>query len=339
MNYEEEEEHPSPADSIPPPSVHHVTARMFIKEQPHTPVWSEAEIDRLLAIPSPPPSPLFPCPTYPLGYRAAMIRLRDEIPSTSHLLSSGTLPSGTPPLLPIPLPTPSPPLNLPSTSHKADVLEVTLPPRKRLCIALGLIYEVGESSFAAAARPTGGFKVDYGFIATLDDEIKRDPKRDVGYRITDTWDEMLVGMPGAPATDDTKLGGSTSFKDRGVTGDRPQETSTIHRGTKTAEDTTDLGDSTSEAAGTSKDLAHSPMHRRRPKMTPKRTTRSTPATTTTTNTTSVNDAQLKALINQGIANALAVCDADRSRNGKDNHDSRMGVRRQAPPAHECTYQD
>nr|GFB92253.1 hypothetical protein [Tanacetum cinerariifolium] len=57
---EEEEEHPSPADSIPPPSVHHVTARMFIKEQPHTPVWSEAEIDRLLAIPSPPPSPLFP---------------------------------------------------------------------------------------------------------------------------------------------------------------------------------------------------------------------------------------------------------------------------------------
>nr|GEX14190.1 hypothetical protein [Tanacetum cinerariifolium] len=41
-------------------------------------------------------------------------------------------------------------------------------------------------------------------------------------------------------------------------------------------------------------------------MTPKRTTRSTPATTTTTTTTFVTDAQLKALIDQGVANALAA---------------------------------
>nr|GFD50182.1 hypothetical protein [Tanacetum cinerariifolium] len=64
-------------------------------------------------------------------------------------------------------------------------------------------------------------------------------------------------------------------------------------------------------------------------MAPKRTTRSTPATTTTT-TTSVTDTQLKALIDQGVANALAARDADRSRNGEDSHDSRIGVRRQAP---------
>nr|GFA18938.1 hypothetical protein [Tanacetum cinerariifolium] len=57
---EEEEEHPVPADSILPPLVYRITARMSIKEQPPTPVWSEAEIDRLLAIPSPPPSPLSP---------------------------------------------------------------------------------------------------------------------------------------------------------------------------------------------------------------------------------------------------------------------------------------
>nr|GFD24400.1 hypothetical protein [Tanacetum cinerariifolium] len=37
----------------------------------------------------------------------------------------------TPPLLPIPLPTSSPPLLLPSMSHRADVPEVTLPPQKR----------------------------------------------------------------------------------------------------------------------------------------------------------------------------------------------------------------
>nr|GEW52061.1 putative reverse transcriptase domain-containing protein [Tanacetum cinerariifolium] len=66
--------------------------------------------------------------------------------------------------------------------------------------------------------------------------------------------------------------------------------------------------------------------------------RSTPATTTTT-TTTVTDAQLKELIDQGVANVLAARDADRSRNGEDSHDSKMGVRRQAPPAYECTYQD
>nr|GFC85244.1 hypothetical protein [Tanacetum cinerariifolium] len=34
--------------------------------------------------------------------------------------------------------------------------EVTLPPQKRLDIALGPRYEVGESSFAVAARAAGG---------------------------------------------------------------------------------------------------------------------------------------------------------------------------------------
>nr|GEY06315.1 hypothetical protein [Tanacetum cinerariifolium] len=150
--------------------------------------------------------PLAASPTYPLGYRAAMIRLRAETPSTSHPLPTGTPPSGTPPLLPIPLPTSSPPLILSSTSHRANVPKVTLSPQKRLCIALGLRYEVGESSSATAARPNGGIRADYGFVITLHDKIRRDPKRDVGYRITDTWDEMLVGMPRAPATDDTGLG-------------------------------------------------------------------------------------------------------------------------------------
>ncbi|GKC18274.1 putative reverse transcriptase domain-containing protein [Tanacetum coccineum] len=66
-------------------------------------------------------------------------------------------------------------------------------------------------------------------------------------------------------------------------------------------------------------------------MAPKITTRSTPAITTTP-TTSVTDEQLKRLIDQGIADALATRDADRSRNGEDSHDSGTAVRRQAPPA-------
>ncbi|GJV87992.1 hypothetical protein Tco_1531930 [Tanacetum coccineum] len=59
----------------------------------------------------------------------------------------------------------------------------------------------------------------------------------------------------------------------------------------------------------------------------------------TTPTTSVTDEQLKRLIDQGVADALAARDAERSRNGEDTHDSGTGVRRQAPLARECTYPD
>ncbi|GJV53875.1 putative reverse transcriptase domain-containing protein [Tanacetum coccineum] len=59
-------------------------------------------------------------------------------------------------------------------------------------------------------------------------------------------------------------------------------------------------------------------------MTPKRTTRSTPAATTTTTTTMTN-AQLKAMIDQGVTTALAARDGDRSMNGDDSHNSGTGV--------------
>ncbi|GKF66070.1 hypothetical protein Tco_0192587 [Tanacetum coccineum] len=45
------------------------------------------------------------------------------------------------------------------------------------------------------------------------------------------------------------------------------------------------------------------------------------------------------MINQGVSDALAARDADRSINGDDSHDSGTGVRRQAPLARECTYSD
>ncbi|GKD38995.1 putative reverse transcriptase domain-containing protein [Tanacetum coccineum] len=69
----------------------------------------------------------------------------------------------------------------------------------------------------------------------------------------------------------------------------------------------------------------------------KRTTRASPATTTTT--TPVTNAQLKALIDQGVADALAARDADRSRNGDDSHNSGTGSRRTERTARECTYTD
>ncbi|GJX76216.1 hypothetical protein Tco_0323027, partial [Tanacetum coccineum] len=210
-----------------------------------TPVWSDAEVARLLAISTPPSSPLsswssplpqIPSPSLPLsppspvlspapppspirslGYRATMIRMIAEAASTSHslplpppfILSPTRLdaPSlGIPPPLPISLPTSSPPLLLPSASRREDGPEVTLPPRKRLGITLGPGYEVGESSSAAASRPAGGLRADYGFVATMDREIKRDPEREVGYGITDSWDEIVETLQGAPVSIDTELG-------------------------------------------------------------------------------------------------------------------------------------
>ncbi|GKC88951.1 hypothetical protein Tco_1149600 [Tanacetum coccineum] len=231
------------AATPPPHLAYRVTARISIQDEPPIPSWSDTEVARLLAIPTPPPSPLSPwssplpqipspslplilspllisspppsSTTYPLGYRAAMIRLRAEAPSTSYspppyiILSytrADTPLSGTPPLLPIPLPTSSPSLHLPSIDHGADRLEVCLPTQKRLCFSFAPRYKVGESLYAPAARPTGGFRADYGFVSTIDREIIRDLERDVGYGITNSWDKMLVDMSGAPATDDTELG-------------------------------------------------------------------------------------------------------------------------------------
>ncbi|GJX52979.1 putative reverse transcriptase domain-containing protein, partial [Tanacetum coccineum] len=64
-------------------------------------------------------------------------------------------------------------------------------------------------------------------------------------------------------------------------------------------------------------------------------TRTTPATTT--NTTSVTNAQLHAIIDQGVTAALAARDANR--NDDDSHTSGTGVRRTVRVARECTYQD
>ncbi|GJR28326.1 reverse transcriptase domain-containing protein [Tanacetum coccineum] len=69
-------------------------------------------------------------------------------------------------------------------------------------------------------------------------------------------------------------------------------------------------------------------------MAPKRTTQASPATTTTT---SVTNAQLQAMIDQGVTAALTARDANR--NGDDSHTSGMGVRRNERVARECTYPD
>ncbi|GKA84859.1 hypothetical protein Tco_0806513 [Tanacetum coccineum] len=51
-----------------------------------------------------------------------------------------------------------------------------------------------------------GLRADYGFLATMDREIRRDLERDVGYGITDSWDEIVEAMQETPlVTDVTEL--------------------------------------------------------------------------------------------------------------------------------------
>ncbi|GJX94860.1 hypothetical protein Tco_0349446 [Tanacetum coccineum] len=47
-----------------------------------------------------------------------------------------------------------------------------------------------------------GFRVDYGFVGTLDAEIRRDPNKEIGYGITD----ILEDPDEIPATDVAELG-------------------------------------------------------------------------------------------------------------------------------------
>ncbi|GJV99493.1 hypothetical protein Tco_0635991 [Tanacetum coccineum] len=111
---------------------------MFVRPQTLVPLPSEEEVERLLALPIPPPYPLTPLSS-PLP----------QIPS--------------PPLLPPPY----------IYHHLEDTFEAELPPRKMLCLtALTSRYEVGESS-TAAPRPTGGNGADYGFIGTVDAEDRQ----------------------------------------------------------------------------------------------------------------------------------------------------------------------
>ncbi|GJV39471.1 reverse transcriptase domain-containing protein [Tanacetum coccineum] len=222
-----------------------MTTRITILEP--VPAWPDSEVARLLAISSPPASPLSPwssspsqipfplpplipspslplsppshvlsapppSPIHSLGYRVAMIRIRAEAATTSHSLPlpppfilSLTRPDAPPPM-PTSAPTSLPPLLLPFVSRREDRPEINLPSQKRLGIALGPRYEVGESSAAAAARPAGGLRADYGFVATIDREIRHNLERYVGYRITDSWDEIVETLQGAPVSTDTELG-------------------------------------------------------------------------------------------------------------------------------------
>nr|GEV89464.1 hypothetical protein [Tanacetum cinerariifolium] len=137
---------------------------MYIPEHPEDllPAEDEAPIKAYIlevaSTSTPPLPPSFLSPRIQPSYtRAAMAQMRAAVPSTYHLL----LPSGTPPLLPIPL-------HIPSTSRRAEIPKADTPPQKRLLlIASRPGCEVGESSTAATTRqprPTMAHNVNCSFV-------------------------------------------------------------------------------------------------------------------------------------------------------------------------------
>ncbi|GKC98138.1 hypothetical protein Tco_1168413 [Tanacetum coccineum] len=232
---EDEEEHPAPADSavviptvepdsppegtehvIPPPSTDISTtgARITVRLQASISLPPEAEIERLLAMPTPPPSP--PTSLSPPSARERLARCTTpsahsspppmpsplllssgcptqiqtlRIASTQALIDAVTAALPSPPLPPLP-----PSLYIPPpVDRRDDLLESELPPRKRLCLStLGSKYEVEENSIA---RPTKDQGIDYGFVSTVDAEARRQGISEVGYGIRDTWVDPTEAVP------------------------------------------------------------------------------------------------------------------------------------------------
>ncbi|GJV24033.1 hypothetical protein Tco_1376728 [Tanacetum coccineum] len=307
------------------PSPRRRTVRMSI--QPQTPMSATAEAliveyastptppsplsplsSPLPQIPSPPlplPSPPTTSPTYaeaPLGYKAAKIQLRAASPSIRDTIT-------------------------------------TL---------------VGESSAVAAARyPVLG-------VATVDATLRYLVSREVGYGIEDVWDDMVGDMEERAPT--TVEGLSLRVTDLSTT--LARDTHEIHVNIHEIQiqtwdtrigsletlvatlvaQTSSLQTQLTTALGP---ILHSLLSfmgnswlRRLCssvsylKMPPKK------RTITTTTTTPMTDAQLKALIAQGVADALAEIEANRtSRNGDDSHDLGTGSRRTERATRECTYID
>ncbi|GKB28450.1 hypothetical protein Tco_0867851 [Tanacetum coccineum] len=165
---EEEKEHPAPADSVPP--VHRMTARISIRDETSISLPPREEVERLLALTTPPPSPL--------------TLLSSPLP---HIPSS-------------PLPIPSLP---PNSSTHIKIPKSCLLLQKRVRFASPTpSHEVGESSAAGVVRqdepavaredPYSIARGDlYGFFDMVDVAPRCSTSRELDYGITDTWDDLV----------------------------------------------------------------------------------------------------------------------------------------------------
>nr|GEW21891.1 reverse transcriptase domain-containing protein [Tanacetum cinerariifolium] len=163
---------------VPPPSTDTTTTRARITVRLHAAISfpPEAEVERLLAIPTPSPSPFTSLSPPSAGERLA------RLASTQALIDAVTAAIPPPPLY-IP----------PPVDRRDDIPEIEMPPRKRLCFCtIGSRYEIKESSTARLARDRG---IDYGFVSTVDAEARRRGIGEVRYGIRDTWVDPTETVP------------------------------------------------------------------------------------------------------------------------------------------------
>ncbi|GJT19439.1 hypothetical protein Tco_0878145 [Tanacetum coccineum] len=154
--------------SIPSEDPYEEAARQLLEQAPRSPEYVPDPMELEDHVPVYIPEPEHPKDLVPAEdeapIEAYITKMRAAAPSTYHPL----LLSGTPPLLPIPLPTPS-------TSRRADIPEADTLPRKRLLLTDPKPgYEVGESSATAAARqpgPTMARRVDCSSIDTVETRV------------------------------------------------------------------------------------------------------------------------------------------------------------------------
>nr|GEV06707.1 putative reverse transcriptase domain-containing protein [Tanacetum cinerariifolium] len=340
---EEEEEHPAPTDSpaaleadepthapgspisIPLSQTRLRKARTTVRLEPPMSGSMEACIARHAALLSPPllvPSLPLPLPSpittsltdtgAPLGYRAVGIRMR------ALLLY---------------------------TSCRTDIPEADMSPQKKTCLtALAPRFKIGESSTAGAARQPGPTESD----------LRRCRVEQVGYRITDTQrtDEFEVRFEDARFNRALlRARVNTLFRDRPdhhrtvMLMDREamyshkawalfmDRSSAIAAHVRTLETHVAALITQTTSLQTQLTMVLGRIEKIEPK---KRTTKATP-TTATTPTTTITNAQLQALIDPGVAAALAERDTDRSWNGDNSNDSGTGGRRQLATLRECSY--
>ncbi|GJS84932.1 zinc finger, CCHC-type containing protein [Tanacetum coccineum] len=198
--------------AIPPPSTNiTIGARITVRPQVSISLPPEAEVERLLAMTTPSLSPPISLSPPSAGERLARCTAppahSSPPPVPSPLLSSSGCPTqiqtlkiaSTQALInavtaTLPSPPLPPPLYMPPPVDRSDdIPESEQPPHKRLCLStLGSRYEIGESF---TARPTGGQGIDYGFVSTVDAEVRWQGVRDVGYGIRDTWIDLAEAVP------------------------------------------------------------------------------------------------------------------------------------------------
>nr|GEW58511.1 hypothetical protein [Tanacetum cinerariifolium] len=198
--------------------------------------------------------------------------------------------------------------------RKADILEAVLPPHKRLCLALGPRFKVRESSSSAAARPIGGYRADYGFIGTRYAEFRRDWVREMGYGITNDDRALLRGQVNMLRRDrqchlntDMLVDSEARIYDTRISSLEALVTTLVSQ-------TTSLQTQMVAALGRIDTLvAWDPAHTNDLEDADSCTrTRTTPATATAT--TPITNAAIRALITQGVADALVERTIQRNTN-------------------------